>query len=59
MTMPRTGAVDVQPASDEDGAVRFDSGKIFGFRAWEITYDDGIFRLMHEVGYLAEGGEVV
>lgn len=43
----------------EDGVVLLDNGKIFGFRAWEITFDGGIFRVVHEFGYLAEGGEVI
>jgi len=43
----------------EDGIVLLDNGKIFGFRAWEITYEDGIFHVVHEFGYLTADGEVV
>jgi hypothetical protein len=44
----------------EDGVVLLDNGQIFGFRAWEVTYDEkGTFRVVHEFGYLAEGGEVI
>ena len=43
----------------EDGIVLLDNGKIFGFRAWEITYEDGIFRVVHEFGYLTADGELV
>lgn len=43
----------------EDGIVVLDNRKVFGFRAWEITYEDGIFHVVHEFGYLTAGGEVV
>ncbi len=43
----------------EDGIVLLGNGKIFGFRAWEITYEDGIFHVVHEFGYLTADGEVV
>ncbi len=43
----------------EDGVVLLDNGKIFGFRAWEITYDGDTFRVVHEFGYLTASGEVI
>jgi len=43
----------------EDGVVLLDNAKIFGFRAWEITYDSGTFRVVHEFGYLTASGEVI
>jgi hypothetical protein len=43
----------------EDGVVLLDNARIFGFMAWEITYEQGTFRVVHEFGYLAEGGEVI
>lgn len=43
----------------EDGIVLVDNGQVFGARAWEITYDDGIFQVVHEFGYLAPHGDIV
>jgi predicted oxidoreductase len=43
----------------EDGIVLLDNGRIFGARAWEITHDHGIFRVVHEFGYLTADGEIV
>jgi hypothetical protein len=44
----------------EDGVVLLDNGQIFGFRAREVTYDEeGTFHVVHEFGYLADGGEVI
>lgn len=52
-------AAEAADIAVEDGVVLLDNGRISGFRAWEITYDGGVFRVMHEFGYLAEGGEVI
>jgi hypothetical protein len=52
-------AAEAADIAVEDGVVLLDNGKIFGFRAWEITYDEGMFHVVHEFGYLAEGGEVI
>ena len=44
----------------EDGVVLLGNGQIFGFRAWEVTYDgEWTFHVVHVFGYLAEGGEVI
>jgi hypothetical protein len=43
----------------DDGVILLDNGKIFGFRAWEITYEDETFAVVHEFGYLTADGEVV
>jgi len=43
----------------EDGVILLDNGKIIGFQAWEITYEDETFEVVHEFGYLTADGEVV
>jgi len=43
----------------EDGIVLLDNGQIFGARAWEITYDDGAFRVTHDFGYLTADGDII
>jgi hypothetical protein len=43
----------------EDGIVLIDGGKIQDAHAWEITYGNGIFTVVHEYGYLTEDGRIV
>jgi hypothetical protein len=52
-------AVEAADIAVEDGIVLLDNGQIFGFSAWEVIYDQGTFHVVHEFGYLAEGGEVI
>lgn len=42
-----------------DGAAAIDNGSVYGFHSWTITYEDGIFGVEHEFGYLADGGVVI
>jgi hypothetical protein len=46
-------------AAAEDGIVLVDNGKIHDARAWEITCEDGTFRVMYEHGYLTWDGRII
>jgi hypothetical protein len=46
-------------AASQDGIVLIDNGKILGARAWEITFENGIFSVVHEFGYLTADGRII
>jgi hypothetical protein len=46
----------------QDGVVLLDNsheGSIFAAKTWEITYDDGVFHVVHESGYLTADGRII
>lgn len=57
--IPATWQPDTADIAEKDGIALLDNGKVYDARAWEVTYEDQIFHVVYECGYLTEGGEII